>query len=460
MFLQQVPEVEPPSFDPALQAALDGTSMRRRLAQMLNHAGGWRIEECRPGKVLVLPGERCTLRYELQLGCGSARGVRRVTLGARLAGSASAAAGLVADELLPLASTCALREELAPFAFPVADLPSLGIAAYGFPIDPDLPTLIAATDPSAIGVYLRDATGVRVGPGRCRISVARYGRRARCVLRYELPESAAGPARVMYGKVYGSTALPETGVLVELDGMAGSGTRVPRLLGTRLDLNLLVLDAIPGRPRLVRMLRFGRTPQLGDALTSALDACARAVHDLHLHEPPATARALEDVAASLRDQVERMPHHGLQAALSEWIAQAVALAASAEPLPARLAHGDFTPAQVLFDADTCGIIDLDDACASEPAYDLGRFCAYLRLACRKVGFGAPDVRATADAACDRFLSRYAGLACVTAHGRVALMRRTSAHERLALCGLVIHSWQQLKPKRLADAVSILEEVTR
>jgi hypothetical protein len=39
------------------------------------------------------------------------------------------------------------------------------------------------------------------------------------------------------------------------------------------------------------------------------------------------------------------------------------------------------------------------------------------------------------------------------------MRRTSAHERLALCGLAIHSWQQLKTRRLADAVSILEEVT-
>jgi aminoglycoside phosphotransferase (APT) family kinase protein len=263
----------------------------------------------------------------------------------------------------------------------------------------------------------------------------------------------------MYGKVYGSGALPGTRVLVELDGTAGSGTRVPRLLGTRHDLNLLVLDAVPGRPWLVRLLRFGQTSQMGDALTSALDACARAVHDLHLHEPPAAARALEDVAASLRDQIERMPQHGLTAALSEWIAQAVAEAASAEPLPARLAHGDFTPAQVLFHADTCGVIDLDDACASEPAYDLGRFCAYLRLACRKLSSGGPDAQATADAACDRFVRRYARLACVPAHGRVALMRRTSAHERLALCGLAIHSWQQLKTRRLADAVSILEEVT-
>jgi hypothetical protein len=381
-----------------------------------------------------------------------------VSLGARLAGSASAAAGLVAFDLLPLAATCARREELAPFASPVADLPSLGMAAYGFPIDPDLPTLIAATDRTAIGAYLRDATGVGTGPGRCRISVARYGRRNRCVLRYELSESAAAPARVMYGKVYGSGALPETGVLAELDGTAGSGTRVPRLLGTRHDLNLLVLDAIPGRPWLVRLLPFGQT-QLGDALTSALDACARALHDLHLHEPPAAARALEDVAASLRDQIERMPPHELRVALSEWIAQAVAEAASAEPLPARLAHGDFTPAQVLFDADTCGVIDLDDACASEPAYDLGRFCAYLRLACRKLSSGAPDAQATANAACERFVGRYARLARVPAHGRVALMRRTSAHERLALCGLVIHSWEQLKTRRLADAVSILEEVT-
>ncbi|MDX6534959.1 MAG: hypothetical protein QOF68_2703 [Gaiellales bacterium] len=453
------PEVVSPSRDPALQAALDGTSMRLRLGKMLNHAGGWRIEECRPGKVLVLPGGRCTLRYELQLGCGRAPGIRRVSLGARLAGSASAAAGIVAGELLPLASTCAGREELAPFAFPVADLPSLGIAAYGFPIDPGLPTLIAATDPSAIAVYLRDATGMRAGPRDCRVSVARYGRRERCVLRYELSGISGGPARVVYGKVYGSAALPETGVLVELDGMAGNGTRVPRLLGTRHDLNLLVLDAIPGRPRLVRLLRFGQTPQVGDALTSALDACARAVHDLHLHEPPATARALEDVAASLSDQAERMPQQRLQAALSEWIAQAVALAASEEPLAARLAHGDFTPAQVLFDADTCGVVDFDDACASEPAYDLGRFCAYLRLACRKVGSGGPDVRATADAACDRFVSSYARRACVAGHDRGALMRRTSAHERLALCGHVIHSWQQLKTRRLADAVSILEDVT-
>ncbi|MDX6552111.1 MAG: hypothetical protein QOH74_599, partial [Gaiellales bacterium] len=155
MLLPHAPEVGPPSRDPALQAALDGTSRRRRLGRMLNQAGGWSIEECRPGNVLVLPGERCTLRYELVLRRGGAPGARRVSLGARLAGSASAAAGLVACDLLPLAAACARREELAPFASPVADLPSLGMAAYGFPIDPDLPTLIAATDPTAIGAYLR-----------------------------------------------------------------------------------------------------------------------------------------------------------------------------------------------------------------------------------------------------------------------------------------------------------------
>lgn len=433
----------PPRADRALREALHGETMRRRLEPMVDRSAGWTIRECRPGKVLVIPGERCALQYDLRV--TRAGGTpRRAIVGARLAEPATQRA--LTEELDPLAAVCRGRLELAPFASPVLAVASPGLVAFASPIDPDLPTLVHATDTARMTSVLRRVAGW-AGSDLCGVSVLRHGRRGRCVLRYE-SRGAAGGAEV-YGKVYTPGRVPETSALAALDGFAGPGTRVPRVLAVVPDLELVLLNAVPGSPQLARMLRPGSAAASRSGVVSALEACARAARDIHSHDPPPMRLSLEDLAGELRADVIAMPVSALQEALVRWIDRAVADGDTAEPLPDRLVHGDFTPAQVLFDGDACGVVDFDDACASEPAHDLGRFCAYLRLACR--------ARPAADAACNRFLETYAAIR-PAGRDRPALARRVAAHQRLALCRIATHSWQQLKHARLALAVSILSEV--
>ena len=52
-------------------------------------------------------------------------------------------------------------------------------------------------------------------------------------------------------------------------------------------------------------------------------------------------------------------------------------------MPFCLCHGDFKYAQVFFDGDAVGLVDLDNVCQAEPALDLGQFFAYLRTQARK-----------------------------------------------------------------------------
>jgi Ser/Thr protein kinase RdoA (MazF antagonist) len=125
------------------------------------------------------------------------------------------------------------------------------------------------------------------------------------------------------------------------------------------------------------------------------------------------------------------------------------------PLPFVTAHGDYTHSQVLFDGTSTALVDFDTMCRSEPALDLGHFCAHLRVACRKAEAMASS--SVTDDFCERFLGGYAQAYNGAAPDLEALHARVNLYEAASLLRIAIHSWCQFKAARTATAVSVLGE---
>jgi aminoglycoside phosphotransferase (APT) family kinase protein len=116
-----------------------------------------------------------------------------------------------------------------------------------------------------------------------------------------------------------------------------------------------------------------------DVDPAGVERVGRALAELHLHPTAALeTKDPRDRAAFLKERAAWI------AAVDEDLAdRATRLAGT---LAARLAegtrqqraiHGDFSPAQVLLNAASPAIIDLDDAGSGDPARDLGSFAAQL-----------------------------------------------------------------------------------
>jgi len=440
---------------PALEAALDPAAMGRRLQAMVDRSR-WTVAECRPGKILYTPGQGCTLRYRIQVRSSNGGGIGELLVGGRIFSDAPSGSGFLRDRLMPLAERATARPEVGPFATAVAWIDDPGMAAYAFPIDADLPTLVAATDPETMAPVVRAALSPAVGKaaasGECRVNLASYPRRDRCLLRYELG------GRSIYGKV-GATGAASEEALATLRAELGGAdvVRVPELLGVVPELDLMLLEAIPGRPEIARLLAARGAGGTNGGLDLAVTICAQIAARVHhsdaaLGEP----RTLYDEAAALHpglDAMRRMTP-ALGRRVGEALDQAMAAAADHDPLPQRLSHGDYTPNQVILHEGGSGLLDFDDICRAEPALDLGRFCAYLRLAARKSAGGNDG---GGEGLCRRFLTEYERAAGVPERNRAGFDGRVAAYERVTLARIVVNSWRELKPARTACALSVLEE---
>ena len=317
------------------------------------------------------------------------------------------------------------------------------MTAYAFPLDPNLPTLAGATDPVSMRAALAEAMGLDPAGTRWSVSVERYPRQGRCVLRYTLPSPSSDQPAIVYGKVYQRRPGAGAAVLAGLDGKLDDEVSVPRLLGRVERLHLVLLEALPGRPITLPS-------------RAAIEAYARAAVSVHRHGPPANLRTLGSLSQSLHSDLADLADRPLADSIATWAERATDLGGGADPLPPRLAHGDLTPGQVMINGEQLCLLDFDDACAAEPALDLGRFCAYLRVAYHK-RIASRRAAAEADAACGRFLERYMRLAGIPPNRQRDTIRRTSAYEGLALCRIALHSWQHIKWVRLRHACSILEQ---
>jgi Ser/Thr protein kinase RdoA (MazF antagonist) len=274
----------------------------------------------------------------------------------------------------------------------------------------------------------------------------------------------------MYGKVVAGQAGLMASLLGALRERALNGEprhefRVPRLLTVRPELNLALLEKVPGTRRIGALIK-SRVQEEGEgaaslALEEAVDACAHIAATLHGWEiEVAPHRTFDDDLTALRPDLEIVAGMApeLGAELADSIRRIADAASTLVPLPLKLGHGDFTPSQVLFDDDIGGLLDFDGLCQAEPARDLGHFCAYLRVACAKAEWAAgKDRSGLSEELVDRFVRTYEGVTGTPPAEARQLHGRIGVHASLRLVKMSVGSWHQLKAARLSAALSVLEE---
>lgn len=442
---------------PGLRSAMDGSVVAAHLPQALGTRAP--VESCVAGQASYL-GDSCLVRYDVQVG-----GTRSVVTG-RVFPDARTCEAYLTDRLQPLAEEAGNRSAYASFSRAVGTVPALHLALSVFPIDGELPTLVAATDaPRMLAMFqtlLPRTLDRDVEVTGCDVEAGHYGRAHRCVLRYQLKVTRDGrPAEPML--VYGKLAADDRGEPVmravdELRARAGTVVAIPRVLDYLPDLRLALFEALPGVPRVAQLLRarLGGVPEQDrrpPSLETALASCARTLSLLHTSGLDLGAtRSFESDAAALRRSfaLVRPVSPGLADRLDGWL-EAAEQRPGAGPAPAVFAHGDYSYTQLIFDGNRAGLVDFDTVCMAEPGLDLGHFLAYLDMAGRKAG--VPD-QAVVTGLRDHFLASYlqaSGLA-----DGDELLDRTFGYETLSLLRLAAHSWAKLKPKRLLLVLAALD----
>lgn len=449
---------------PGLDTAFDRTAMRGHLERVLidEHSSA-RVSRCSLTSAILLDAECMVLRYELGIEDSEGQ-TSSVLVTARLYPDSRRATEYEKTRLAPLAGQVSKRAELALFTTPVAVLQPLAMAVSAFPIDGELPSLAAATDPVVAGQALEQlltASGRRdlrvVG---CRPEPVHYNRRHRCMLRYHL-DLADGQRLVVYGKVADEglgAGIPQVVEALRAK-LASASIAVPECLGYREDLQLVAFTEIPGAPRVAQLLKARlRGEEPSEPLLTvehAVEVCAESAAALHtsgLGLGP--SRPLELELARLRSNLApiRQLSPELARQLGHRLDQAEAFAAATPAQNPCQCHGDFSYTQLVFDGPHAGLVDFDNFCQAEPALDLGQFLAYLRYAGIKArGASAIDSARLSAQLAERFTASY-----TAAGGPVGALNRVAVYEVTNLIRMAEHAWQNLKARRLDQILTALD----
>jgi hypothetical protein len=426
---------------PQLTVAMDRALMREHLQRALFDAGGFDVRACARPKAEV-KGDVCWLQYPLEVRTPNDMASEVTVVGAMFAEPAEAARferGTLAPQL------ARLSPPTVPMPKMTAVIEPLGMAVSVFPVNGVLPTLVDATNPTRIAEILRSAPALGDDPKLVGIALVRFRRTRGCVLRYRLQTNHG--LEVVYGKVGSPAAAAPADVVRDgLDALgrqrsspAGGPIHIPRLLAHSAELDLKVMASVPGaRPDL----------RVEAELTRAVDGAALVAAWLHCSGLSiGSVRSLEVELSRAREPVEQMKRDS--PAVAGWLNSIIdSLDPVIRQTPAQsvcLAHGDLTPSQLVLAGPRIGVLDFDGLCQAEPAFDLGRFLAYLRVALAKSGNVAGDALAA------RFLERYH-----TAGGPPTPPARVQIYEIVSLVRMAAHSCQQLKAARLKLACGVIQ----
>jgi hypothetical protein len=454
------------SFDPDVTGPLLQQAL---IGDRGNHA----IQECSPGKAYVDVDE-CLLRYAIRLRDAATGRERSVIVTGRLFADSDACVAFFEDRLQPMGAGAEGRREIAGFKSPVAVFESLRLAVYAFPIDPDLPTLIDATDPrgmtDTLGRLVPSSLDPELDVRDCRIAVAHYPRRHRCVLRYEVNGWRRGSdARLLvFGKV-SSTDEPalDRAVIEQLGREMGDGAgsvRIPRHVGHVSNLDLVLIEGIPGTPEIAPLLKArggGGGVNDSHSLDRAIDASGLVAAKLHrcrirIDRQRDLREELAELEAELVALGRVIPEE--MAPLDELLSAVSNAGRGVGDGQLQFSHGDFTPSQILFKGADVGLIDFDNLGEAEPELDLGQFCSYLSAAALKAELSTGDVDGLGPRLCRRFLETYAEASGISNSEEFQLRVRT--YEQASLLRMAIRGWRQLKPARASLALQVLERIRK
>jgi len=475
---------------PALAEAFDAERMKTTLQETLlgPAEGPYAIVKCVPGKALYLLDHTINMQFKLEILDNTDNEAITTLVNARLFRDAGASLAFLQEALMPVAARMDGRPEIQPFARPVAIVEHLNMSLSVYPIDGLIPTLVDATDSSKVASLLAEtlpeALSGTFSMQAVHQSLAHYGRYKRCVLRYSIDgvrtETQTPQQVTVYGKV---DADGLGGVTVEIISALRERLsepellyrfRIPHSLGYFPDMQLLLMEALPGKPFFKPLLKAWtgnnnrqatgneNPPHDEDAtLEKAIQTCALIAATLHgsnIQLGPRTT--LEIQVDKLRDEAEVLsqvfPELGAQ--VRSWINQTVEFAQDYPAMPLCFSHGDFTYTQLIFDGKAGGLVDFDTMCQAEPAQDLGHYLAYQRLNIIKdQDPNSPFPPEAIVHLCALFLDTYID-ASKDWIADVGLLRgRVAIYELISLIRLTLHSWEKMKGSRLKQTMSLLEE---
>ena len=467
---------------PALAAAFDAERMKLTLQDVLigSRNGHYSIVNCLPGKALYLPDHIINMQYKLTI-LDSLDNETIVTLvNARLFQDAASCRTYLDEILVPIAARMQGRLEVRPFANPVALIEPLNMTLSAFPIDGLIPTLVDATDPQKIADILAQALPEALS-GEFLIKdvhllLAHYGRYKRCVLRYSIEgqqTTTQTPQNVtVYGKVdpdgLGGVTVSIVDALKELllKPELPYRFRIPHSLGYFPDLELLMMEALPGKPFFKELLKTwnGTEQGRGDSavtLEQTVRTCALIATTLHGSGIKlGRTNTFEPQVAKLQDEAdllyEILPDLGRQ--VKAWLDQTVEFARAYPAMPLCFSHGDFTYTQLIFEGKAGGLVDFDTVCQAEPAQDLGHYLAYQRLNIIKdQDPNAPFAPEAIERLCGLFLDTYIQASRAWIPDEGLFRGRVAIYELISLIRLTLHSFEKMKGSRLKQTLPLLEE---
>lgn len=470
---------------PALEIAYDGEAMKEQFQEMISTTdhGRYRVEKCDAGKGNILPDYNCLLQYNLEVSDNATGQVYKPVINARLFQTAADSTEYMEKYLAPLGKQMRRRSEIPPFFPPIFQIENLKLAASVFPVDGQLPTLIACTDQEQMtkvfSATLPDVLSGGLAIEKVHIEPVTFGRFSRTVLRYTIeghpPEQDMALSQIIYGKVdaggTGGLSVPVIAALREMlrDPSSPYYFRVPRSLGYLPDLKLLLLEALPGERHIKRLLvdRIkGKEPGQAGGITleAALEGCALMAASLHQSGIPLGRRRIfKDEVNTAQAEIKAMEMYlpDLAKHFRDWLTLADEVDDDVPPLPLVLSHGDFRYTQLSSDGEHTGLVDFDTICQAEPALDLGQFIAYQRLTILKEqNPEQPFSTEATEALCASFLDAYGLATHDWMKDEAALRARVLAYEVVTLIRYGVHSWQKLKGSRLELTLNLLEERTQ
>ena len=471
---------------PALAEAFNAGRMKEALQETLLGPGDGRysIVECVPGKALYLPDHTINMQFKLKLLDQTTNETISTLINARLFPNAAACRAFLEEALEPVAARMQGRAEIQPFARPIAIVEELNMSLSAYPIDGLIPTLVDATNPSKVASLfaetLPEALSGSFSIREVQQSLAHYGRYKRCVLRYDIDgvqtETQTPQQVTVYGKL---DADGLGGVTVDIISALRERLsepellyrfRVPQSLGYFPEYQLLLMEALPGKPFFKPLLKAWIDHNHGNQNTShedeatlekAIQTCALIAATLHgsnIQVGPRTTLELQ--VAKLQDSADVLfqvlPELGAQ--VKSWIGQTVEFAQAYPAMPTRFSHGDFTYTQLIFDGKNGGLVDFDTMCQAEPAQDLGHYLAYQRLNIIKdQDPNFPFPQETIEHFCAIFLDTYIQVAKAWIPDEALLRGRVAIYELISLIRLTLHSWEKMKGSRLKQTMVLLEE---
>jgi len=473
---------------PALAEAFHAERMKPILQELLigSAEDSYSIVDCVPGKALYLLDHIINMQYKLKIQDQASNETLTTMVNARLFQDLAECKRYLNETLTPIAARMEGRPEIKPFARPVALIEDLKMTLSAFPIDGMIPTLVDATDPGTIANLLAqtlpEALSGEFVIKEVHLLPAHYGRYKRCVLRYSVDgiqtERQTEQNITVYGKVdadgQGGLTVPVISALREHLHEPGLlyRFRVPHSLGYFPDLQLLLMEALPGKPFFKELLKTWAGNRQGNGeentfhekderLEEAVRTCARIAATLHSSKIKLGRQTtLEIQVAKLQESTDVLsqvfPELGAQ--VKSWIDQTVAFAQAYPAMPLCFSHGDFTYTQLIFDGQEGGLVDFDTMGQAEPAQDLGHYLAYQRLNIIKdQDPNAPFAPEAIEKLGTLFLDTYIDVSKAWIPDEGQLRGRVAIYELISLIRLTLHSWEKMKGSRLKQTIPLLEE---